>query len=209
MRNGRGKSHIHTNPPLSSLLTHRLYWAQQEGTDFHLLLFRLILLLNGLYVAMMLVLFYPSDHFGNKYPWNNAPDGMNALASWEYVIFVVLSAIPIFFQMKERRRLVTTLSHVSCIGCLRRPQIIANVIRDDKTSRAVRAFIVLHKIHLATQNITAEKGGVEKQNQEYLENNRMHFRRRWRATSSTTSAKRSIFSTRTGGGRSARRSWRI
>jgi hypothetical protein len=38
---------------------------------------------------------------------------------------------------------------------MRRNDIIANVIREDKVSRAVRAFIVLHKIHIAT------KGGRE------------------------------------------------
>jgi len=35
---------------------------------------------------------------------------------------------------------------------MRRNDIIANVIREDKVSRAVRAFIVLHKIHLATMS---------------------------------------------------------
>ena len=54
-----------------------------------------------------------------------------------------------------------TLTHIGCIGCLRRNEMVGNVIREGKTSSAVRAFIVLHKIHMATQNtskINSPKG---------------------------------------------------
>ncbi len=115
---------------------HLLFWGQQEGADLHLLLFRITLLFNGLYTALMGVTFIPECY--------------KEFGSIEFVIFCVASAIPLYLQVTNKRRLVATLSHINCIGCLRRPDIIANVIREDKTSRAVRAFIVLHKIHMAT-----------------------------------------------------------
>lgn len=70
----------------------------------------------------------------------------------EFVTFVVLAVIPLYLQITGKRRLVGTLTHIGCIGCLRRNEMIGNVIREGKTSSAVRAFIVLHKIHMATQS---------------------------------------------------------
>jgi len=137
---------------------HMLYWAQQEGTDFHLFLFRLTLLFNGIYVALMFVLFFPSEDFGEK-------------NETEYISFVALGFFPVLLQMYGKRRFVATMTHISCIGCLRRPQVIANVIREEKTGRAVRAFVVLHKIHLATQSYKTKKNGIPsgKQVQNYKE----------------------------------------
>ena len=127
-----------------------LYWGQAYGTEFNLLLFRMTLLFNGVYVAVMAVTFIPemwkvSGHLGKHEFWYDNSQRL------EFVIFCVLSAIPVYLQITGKRRLVSALTHISCIGCLRRSHVIGNVIREEKTSRAVRAFIVLHKIHLATK----------------------------------------------------------
>lgn len=39
-----------------------LFWAQQFGSDFHILLFRITLLFNGLYTALMTVTFVPGAY---------------------------------------------------------------------------------------------------------------------------------------------------
>ena len=104
----------------------------------HILILRVTLLFNGLYTAVILVTFGPAAYktFGES----------------EFIAYVVMAVIPFYLQVTGKRRLVATLCLTNCIGCMRRNDIIANVIREDKVSRAVRAFIVLHKIHLATKN---------------------------------------------------------
>ena len=39
-----------------------LFWAQQNGPDFHILMFRITLLFNGLYTAVMAVTFIPGAY---------------------------------------------------------------------------------------------------------------------------------------------------
>jgi len=123
-----------------------LYWGQTNGTDLHLLVFRITLLFNGLYVALMAVTFVPGmwKHCGKA-------SEVGSIGMTEFMVFCVLAVIPVYLQVTGKRRMVATMTHISCIGCLRRNHVISNVIREEKTSRAVRAFIVLHKIHLATQ----------------------------------------------------------
>lgn len=146
-----------------------MFWAQTYGVEFNLLLFRITLLFNGLYAALMAVTFVPSmygqlwkgESGGEEHGHERvlSEEGAGALpygSKTEFVIFCVAAFIPLYLQMSGKRRLVATLAHISCIGCLRRNHQISNVIREEKTSRAVRAFIVLHKIHLATTS-SAEK----------------------------------------------------
>ncbi|GMH60646.1 hypothetical protein TL16_g03094 [Triparma laevis f. inornata] len=124
-----------------------LFWGQQYGPELHILLLRITLLFNGLYTAVMAVTFIP--------------DAWNEFSQPEFICFIIAAVIPLYLQVTGKRRLVGTLTHIGCIGCLRRNEKIADVIREGKTSSAVRAFIVLHKIHMATKSmdqVTSPKG---------------------------------------------------
>jgi calmodulin len=120
-----------------------MFWGQQYGPEFHILLLRITLLFNGLYTALMAVTFIP--------------DALNEFSRPEFICFVIAAVIPLYLQVTGKRRMVGTLTHIGCIGCLRRNEKIADVIREGKTSSAVRAFIVLHKIHMATKNPASVK----------------------------------------------------
>jgi Ca2+-binding EF-hand superfamily protein len=135
-----------------------LYWGQVNGTDFHLLIFRIILLFNGLYAALLAVTFVPAMYKNEGHECTPT-----------FIVFCVVAAIPLYLQVTGKRRLVATMSHIACIGCLRRNHMISNVIREEKTSSAVRAFIVLHKIHLATQSGDRKKSSVTSPRRHYTE----------------------------------------
>ena len=67
-----------------------LFWAQQFGADFHILLFRITLLFNGLYTAVMAVTFVPGAY--------------KEFVTVEFVIFAVLAVIPLYLQITGKRR---------------------------------------------------------------------------------------------------------
>jgi calmodulin len=117
---------------------HLLFWGQTYGAELSLLLVRLILLTNGVYGAVMVVTFIPEFY-------RDSLDG----ESWKCILFTVVAACPLFLQLLCMRRLVASMSHILCIGVHRRPQIVAKVLREEKSQRAVRAFVVLHTLSMA------------------------------------------------------------
>ena len=137
-----------------------LFWGEQYGPERNIMILRLILLFNGLYMSLLLV------HFG--------PALYRQCSKSEFVAFVILSIIPLTIQISSKRRLVASLSHVGCIGCFRRNDVVTKVIREEKTDRAIRAFMVLHKIHLATSN-SSSKVGSARTTKRVTDSPRMHY----------------------------------
>jgi len=115
---------------------HSLFWFEKKGPVFYDYVLQINLVFTGLYVAMLLLLFFESM-------WIETSVVMFAL----YIIF---STIPAWVLIFSKKNLVAVMVQVTASG-VRRPQVISDVLREEKTAKAVRAFVVLYKMRRAVE----------------------------------------------------------
>ena len=109
-----------------------LYWMDRKGQPLYQFILQFGLLFVGVYAAIQFL------HCG-PIMYHNLPLSL-------FLLYVIVAALPALFIIKKKKHLVAILTPVCCLGIYRRPQIIANIIREVKTARAVRAFIILYKM---------------------------------------------------------------
>lgn len=127
------------NPPPSH---HTLFWFERKGGKASVLILQLNLLGLGIYLAMLLLAFFPAIYKSH---------GIIML-----VAYMIISMVPAVVIMLNKKRLVAIMSQTLCIGAHRNPPAVANVIREEKTARVVRSFIVLYKMHRAAKSCVVE-----------------------------------------------------
>lgn len=113
-----------------------LFWMDQKGPTFYLIILQVNLIFTGLYTAIHMLEFLP---LMTKEPW--------------YILFIylLLTVLPVLGIMLNKQQLVATLSQVCCMGVYRRPQVVTNVLREEKTAHVVRSFIILYKLRQAAE----------------------------------------------------------
>jgi Ca2+-binding EF-hand superfamily protein len=109
-----------------------LYWMDRKGPPLYRFILQVGLLFVGVYAAFQFL------HCG--------PIMYQTLPLGFFILYVILATLPALFIIRNKKHLIATLTPVCCLGVYRRPQVIANVIREEKTARAVRAFIVVFKL---------------------------------------------------------------
>lgn len=109
-----------------------LYWMDRKGPKFYMIILQANLIFIGLYTAMNLLGFL-------QYMYRS----QNTVT---FITYLILSILPMIGVMFFKQHLVAILSQVCCMGAYRRPNIVADVLREEKTARVVRAFIVIYKL---------------------------------------------------------------
>ena len=87
---------------------------------------------------------------------------------WQFVLYLVLASLPILNIVVNKRRLVAVLTPVCSLGVYRRPQVIASVIRENKTVRGIRTFIVVYKLRRFAQQATPSETGDHAERQWFI-----------------------------------------
>jgi len=116
-----------------------LFWFEKKGPHFCMLIVQINLVFTGVYSAMLLLTF-----FGSMY---------DEASTAHFASFVVAAVLPVMVIMGNKKHLVALMAQVTCIGMFRRHPVISDVIREEKTHRAIRTFVVLCKM-----NHFAERG---------------------------------------------------
>ena len=104
----------------------------RKGPKFYMIILQANLIFIGLYTAMNLLGFL-------QYMYRS----QNTVT---FITYLILSILPMIGVMFFKQHLVAILSQVCCMGAYRRPNIVADVLREEKTARVVRAFIVIYKL---------------------------------------------------------------
>lgn len=106
------------------------------GHELHFLLLQVLFVFIGIYLALLFITFAPEV-------WTEYNDSLLILT-----IYILLSALPVIILHNISSDLLAATSLVGCIGTHgRRPDVISNVMREAKTARLVRGFLILDRMH--------------------------------------------------------------
>lgn len=109
-----------------------LFWFSHKGPDFFIFLLQIQLLFIGIFVGFVLLHFAP-------YIYRSSGPKMT-------VLYVALSLGPLYYLDKNNKPLVSVLSQLNCIGHLRKPHIVSDVILEEKSANVVKVFLILYKM---------------------------------------------------------------
>lgn len=113
------------------------YWFDRKGPKCYLLILQSNLLFTGIYFAMNILGFL-------KVMW---AEGIVIFS-----LYVILASLPFIGMTFFKQHLVSVLSQVCCMGAYRRPNMVTEVLREEKTAHLVRAFIVIYKMRIFARN---------------------------------------------------------
>jgi len=124
-----------------------LYWMDRSGPRLYLFILQFDLLFVGIFAAIQFIQVGP--YMRMEQPL------------WVFLLYVVLATLPVLNIVVNKKRLVGVLTPVCSLGFYRRPQLIADVIREEKTAQGVRTFIVVYKLQrFASQVEPAKEHGT-------------------------------------------------
>mmetsp|Transcript_51930 Transcript_51930/g.155858 ORF Transcript_51930/g.155858 Transcript_51930/m.155858 type:complete len:681 (-) Transcript_51930:308-2350(-) len=115
-----------------------LFLLEKKGPKYHLLIFQASLIFISIYSALLVLIFLPAMY----------SEGIE----W-FVSYIIIALIPIVIKEVRVRKTgrFAVMSQVACMGILRRPQVIASVLREDKIENIVRAFLVICQLNRAAE----------------------------------------------------------
>lgn len=126
-----------------------LFFLESEASENHLVLLQIMLVFVSVYCTLFFSIFLSEM-------WKEYQGTMGI-----FVTYVVLSIIPVAVIQRRSRKVLAATSLVSCVLARgRRPDIITDVLREDKVAHIVRAFILLDRMHrmsLTDQNDPLEQ----------------------------------------------------
>lgn len=116
-----------------------LHWNGRGRPEVYKLVYQIHILYTSAWVSLLLLYFYPFMFRERSL----------AVA----VVFVVSSLLPYIFLLMTLRKSAANLTMVCSIGVHRRPQIIAQVLREEKTDRVIRSLVLMNKLqYMATSS---------------------------------------------------------
>jgi Ca2+-binding EF-hand superfamily protein len=124
-----------------------IYLLDRKGPKFYLLILQSNLLFLGIYSAMNFLGFC-------QFMYKEEPIPI-------FLLYVILAATPLLANMLTKQHTVAILSQVCCMGAYRRPNVVSDVLREDKTARIVRAFIIIYKMRRFALN--ADTAGYDRE----------------------------------------------
>jgi Ca2+-binding EF-hand superfamily protein len=121
-----------------------LNWIGSSGPEVYRLVYQIHFLYSSVYITLLLLFFYPYM-FREK--------SMVVAA-----VFVLLSLLPCTFLLTTLRQSTANLVMVCNIGIHRKPQTIAQVLRQEKTDRVIRSLVLIQKLQYMA---TSSKGFIK------------------------------------------------
>jgi Ca2+-binding EF-hand superfamily protein len=95
------------------------------------------LVFTAAYISLLLLTFYP-------YMFREA-------SLVEFLFYVVVSLLPVCLLLSKYQIAAANMTIACSIGVHRRPQAVAQVIREEKTDRIIRAMVTMHKLQTAVR----------------------------------------------------------
>jgi Ca2+-binding EF-hand superfamily protein len=90
------------------------------------------------YISLLILTFYP-------YMFHKT-------SAIEFFTFIIVSIVPFVFLLTYLRQSAANMTIVCNIGVHRKPQTIAQVIREEKTDRVIRSVILMKKLQHAAES---------------------------------------------------------
>jgi Ca2+-binding EF-hand superfamily protein len=108
------------------------FWMDRSGPACYQFILQLNLIFTGVYAGLLFLVFVPSV--------------LAVHDIWLLVLYLFLAVLPVIGITYNKKRLVATITHVCSVGCYRKPQLVSDVLREEKTFQVVRTFIVFYKL---------------------------------------------------------------
>lgn len=103
------------------------------------------LVFTSVYGSLLLLTFYPSF--------------FSTTSVAESIVFGIVSLIPFLLSLSGFRQSAANMTMISSIGVHRRPQTIAQVLREGKTDQVIRSVVLMQKLQMAA---TSNQGSRER-----------------------------------------------
>merc|ERR1711957_866835 len=115
-----------------------LHWFEREGPEYDILLFQGSLISTAIYGAVLLLTFLRLMYAHSS--------------SGEFALYLIVSATPVLVSQRQRRNIAAHMTQANCVGTHRKPQSVNEVQTEAKTTKAVRAFLLVNKLIYAAEN---------------------------------------------------------
>jgi Ca2+-binding EF-hand superfamily protein len=109
-----------------------LFWFSHKGPEVFVLILQIQLLFIGIFVGFVVLHYAPFIYRHN--------------GIWMTILYLVLSLGPLYYIDKNNKPLINVLSQINCIGHLRKPHIVSDVLLEEKSASVVQVFLILYKI---------------------------------------------------------------
>jgi hypothetical protein len=109
-----------------------LYWLDRSGPKLYSIIMQIQLVFTSAYITLLLLLFYPYV--------------LQEESTLYLISYLILSLLPIGIRVMSGDLSSAKLTAVLSIGVHRRPNVIAQVVREEKTDRVIRAMVTMQKL---------------------------------------------------------------
>ncbi|CAJ1942770.1 unnamed protein product [Cylindrotheca closterium] len=114
-----------------------LYWFGRSGPKLYSVVFQIQLVFTSAYVSLLIVSFFKIMY--------------TQCSSAEWTAYLILSLLPLYYLISKNQDIAANMTIVSNFGVHRRPQVVSQVIRDEKIDRIIRAMAVIFKLQRAIE----------------------------------------------------------
>lgn len=132
--NGHGNGRHNTNITRQDAL----YWSGRHGPHVYRLVYQIHFLYASAYLTLLLLTFYPYMFRERSLPMA--------------IGFLIMSLLPYILLMITLRRSTANMTMASSIGVHRKPQTIAQVLREEKTDRVIRSLVLMQKLQYLAES---------------------------------------------------------
>jgi len=177
-KHAQGERHSHT-----ASAHEQLFWFSRNGSHFLLHLIRIIMMLIGIYIAVISTAIMPalwrhkvnetSDE-GDCLPYEHHEEGLgNSFGPYGYgeepepeakeycftfafqVVYSVIGFFPIFLIIPQFYYIIHNFVIVTNVGMMREPKIVAKVFRSGRTRKSLRVLKLLSSMKQGASNRTS------------------------------------------------------
>merc|ERR1719232_1344005 len=117
-------------------------WEHYGSKSWRLYL-QFCLLFLGMYLSLLLVLFFPTIR--------------KEYSDLGFILFIIISILPVFIMLRNQQHFIAAVVQAISVGSHRNLQAISIVCREQKISHLVRILFVLYKFKKACQGTEREK----------------------------------------------------
>lgn len=119
-----------------------LFWFNHHGPSFNAYLLRLHLLFTSIYISLSLTVFLPViyEEYGGRYA----------------TLYFIVSMASVYYEKNYViEEMISTMCHISCSGLLKNSDAVDEVLRKQKSKRAVRAIMLMTSLNKKNQESSA------------------------------------------------------
>lgn len=116
----------------------------RHGPKYFTFLLQVNLIFAGIYAGLLLLEFIP-------FTYHEEPLSI-------FVLYTVLSVLPLFGILYNKRDIVALMTQVTSIGTYRKDQIVRDVLLEESTTRIVRTFLIIQRLRRVAERGQPEHG---------------------------------------------------